>query len=239
MLRSREAPVGGHVQQQRTARWQLLEPARQKHHQLAERRFVQQVLVWVITHRTTITVLHVPYKKNVLMHRSIWGEKVTDRGTYPSNPAHRTACGWPRGSHRAAHRAPSDGQSSGASRPSVHVPAFAASWLKDRTHINRNANFADTIFHAPKTYRNMSIVSSENLACSQADPTIRISCRLSVMWGVRSQGGVVSGLNLEPEPLRIQHGVKLPSSVRGTTNGPCFRLQFGHPYSCVCVCMCV
>lgn len=47
----------------------------------------------------------------------------------------------------------------------------------------------------------MSIVSSENLACSHADPTIRISCRLSVICGDRSQGGVVNGLSLEPEPL--------------------------------------
>lgn len=47
----------------------------------------------------------------------------------------------------------------------------------------------------------MSIVSSENLACSTAEPTMRISCRESVMCGERSHGGVVSGLNLEPEPL--------------------------------------
>lgn len=49
----------------------------------------------------------------------------------------------------------------------------------------------------------MSIVSSENFACSHADPTIRISCKLSVMCGDRSQGGVVNGLSLEPEPLNI------------------------------------
>lgn len=49
----------------------------------------------------------------------------------------------------------------------------------------------------------MSIVSSENLACSHVEPTIRISCKLSVIWGVISQGGVVSGLNLEPEILDI------------------------------------
>lgn len=33
-----------------------------------------------------------------------------------------------------------------------------------------------------------------------------ISCRLSVIWGERSHGGVVSGLNLEPERLHILNG---------------------------------
>lgn len=47
----------------------------------------------------------------------------------------------------------------------------------------------------------MSIVSSENLACSTAEPTMSISWRDSVICGERSQGGVVNGLNLEPEPL--------------------------------------
>lgn len=47
----------------------------------------------------------------------------------------------------------------------------------------------------------MSIVNSENFACSHADPTIKISCKLNVICGVRSHGGVVSGLNLEPDPL--------------------------------------
>lgn len=51
------------------------------------------------------------------------------------------------------------------------------------------------------THRNISIVNSENFACSTAEPTIRISCRESVICGVRSHGGVVNGLNLEPEPL--------------------------------------
>lgn len=53
------------------------------------------------------------------------------------------------------------------------------------------------------------MVNSENLACSHAEPTIRISCRLSVMFGVRSHGGVVSGLSLEPEPLNRSKRVKL------------------------------
>lgn len=48
------------------------------------------------------------------------------------------------------------------------------------------------------------MVNSENLACSQADPTIRISCRLRVICGERSQGGVVRGLSLEPEPLYVK-----------------------------------
>lgn len=52
----------------------------------------------------------------------------------------------------------------------------------------------------------MSIVSSENLACSHAEPTIKISCKLSVICGDRSHGGVVSGLSLEPEPLACQLG---------------------------------
>lgn len=45
------------------------------------------------------------------------------------------------------------------------------------------------------------MVNSENFACSHAEPTIIISCKLSVMCGDRSHGGVVNGLNLEPEPL--------------------------------------
>lgn len=49
----------------------------------------------------------------------------------------------------------------------------------------------------------MSIVNSENFACSHAEPTMSISCRLNVMCGDRSHGGVVSGDNLEPEPLNI------------------------------------
>lgn len=52
-------------------------------------------------------------------------------------------------------------------------------------------------------YLNISMVSSENLACSHAEPTMRISWRLRVIWGDRSHGGVVSGDNLEPEPLPI------------------------------------
>lgn len=47
----------------------------------------------------------------------------------------------------------------------------------------------------------MSIVSSENFACSTAEPTMRISWRDKFMCDERSQGGVVNGLNLEPEPL--------------------------------------
>lgn len=52
--------------------------------------------------------------------------------------------------------------------------------------------------------RNMSMVSSENFACSQAEPTINISCSVSVICGDRSHGGVVNGLNLEPEPLIVK-----------------------------------
>lgn len=47
----------------------------------------------------------------------------------------------------------------------------------------------------------MSIVSSENLACSTAEPTIKISCNDKVICGDRSHGGVVKGLSLEPETL--------------------------------------
>lgn len=54
------------------------------------------------------------------------------------------------------------------------------------------------------THLNISIVSSENFACSTVEPTMRISCRLSVMCGVRSHGGVVNGLSLEPEPLTVK-----------------------------------
>lgn len=53
--------------------------------------------------------------------------------------------------------------------------------------------------------RNMSMVSSENFACSHAEPTIKISCSVSVMCGDRSHGGVVNGLNLEPEPLFVKN----------------------------------
>lgn len=45
------------------------------------------------------------------------------------------------------------------------------------------------------------MVNSLNLACSTAQPTMRISCKDSVICGDRSHGGVVSGDNLEPEPL--------------------------------------
>ena len=48
------------------------------------------------------------------------------------------------------------------------------------------------------------MVNSENLACSHADPTMSISCKLSVICGDRSHGGVVNGLNLEPEPLLVK-----------------------------------
>lgn len=47
------------------------------------------------------------------------------------------------------------------------------------------------------------MVSSENFACSHVEPTMRISCKLSVIWGFISHGGVVRGLNLEPEILHI------------------------------------
>lgn len=47
----------------------------------------------------------------------------------------------------------------------------------------------------------MSMVNSLNLACSTAEPTMRISWRDKVICGDRSHGGVVSGDNLEPEPL--------------------------------------
>lgn len=74
----------------------------------------------------------------------------------------------------------------------------------------KNRELARILWWTLSTYLNISIVSSENLACSQADPTISISCRLSVMCGVLSQGGVVSGLNLEPEPLSVNtRGVTL------------------------------
>lgn len=59
----------------------------------------------------------------------------------------------------------------------------------------------------------MSIVNSENLACSHADPTIKISCKLNVMCGVLSHGGVVSGLNLEPDPLTLKNIAKLVQSA--------------------------
>lgn len=49
----------------------------------------------------------------------------------------------------------------------------------------------------------MSIVNSENFACSHAEPTMSISCKLNVICGDRSHGGVVNGDNLEPEPLNI------------------------------------
>lgn len=68
----------------------------------------------------------------------------------------------------------------------------------------------------------MSMVNSENLACSQADPTINISCKLSVICGDRSHGGVVNGLSLEPEPLYVKT-VELPYSNEHT-GGPCFRM---------------
>ena len=45
------------------------------------------------------------------------------------------------------------------------------------------------------------MVNSLNLACSTAEPTMRISWRDKVICGDRSHGGVVSGDNLEPEPL--------------------------------------
>lgn len=47
------------------------------------------------------------------------------------------------------------------------------------------------------------MVSSENFACSHVDPTMMISWRLKVICGDRSQGGVVKGLNLEPEMLHF------------------------------------
>lgn len=89
----------------------------------------------------------------------------------------------------------------------------------------------------------MSIVSSENLACSQADPTISISCRLSVMWGVLSQGGVVRGLNLEPEPLWVNTGgVTLSHSERRMARA--FELSMNSAWLCndcvyMSVCVCV
>lgn len=55
------------------------------------------------------------------------------------------------------------------------------------------------------TYLNISIVNSENFACSHADPTIKISCKLNVICADRSHGGVVNGLNLEPEPLVLSN----------------------------------
>lgn len=51
------------------------------------------------------------------------------------------------------------------------------------------------------SYLNISIVSSENFACSTAEPTMRISCSESVICGDLSHGGVVNGLSLEPEAL--------------------------------------
>lgn len=91
---------------------------------------------------------------------------------------------------------------------------------------------------ATSTHLNMSIVSSENLACSQAEPTISISCRLSVMWGVLSQGGVVRGLNLEPEPLWVNTGgVTLSHSERRMARAFELSMNSGMAvYDCVCVC---
>lgn len=59
VLRSREAPVGRHVQQQRSPWRKFLEATRQKHHQLTERRFVEQILVGVISHSSAVAVFHV------------------------------------------------------------------------------------------------------------------------------------------------------------------------------------
>lgn len=70
------------------------------------------------------------------------------------------------------------------------------------------------------TYLNMSMVSSENFACSQAEPTMSISCRLRVMWGDLSHGGVVSGDNLEPEPLHIS--CCSCAGPQANCGGPCF-----------------
>lgn len=69
-------------------------------------------------------------------------------------------------------------------------------------------------------YLNMSMVSSENFACSQAEPTMSISCRLRVMWGDLSHGGVVSGDNLEPEPLHIS--CCSCAGPQANCGGPCF-----------------
>ena len=42
---------------------------------------------------------------------------------------------------------------------------------------------------------NMSRVSSENLACSEMLPTMITSCRVKVIMGERSSGGVINGLS--------------------------------------------
>lgn len=76
----------------------------------------------------------------------------------------------------------------------VPFPAFEAFYKVRGQHRCATEKFV-------KSHLNMSIVSSENFACSTAEPTMRISCSESVMCGERSHGGVVSGLNLEPEPL--------------------------------------
>lgn len=70
--------------------------------------------------------------------------------------------------------------------------------------------------------RNISMVSSENFACSHAEPTIIISWRLSVMCGDRSHGGVVNGLNLEPEPLHIN--CEDFQFRKNSIGYPCFRI---------------
>lgn len=45
--------------------------------------------------------------------------------------------------------------------------------------------------------RNMSIVSSENFACSELLPIINTSCRDKVIWGDLSTGGVMRLLSLK------------------------------------------
>lgn len=94
---------------------------------------------------------------------------------------------------------------------------------------NRKVNIRFMYHILCTTHLNISIVNSENFACSTAEPTrnlsvrdgvndeylyvpilvsisipIRISCSDRVICGDRSHGGVVSGLNLEPEPLNIK-----------------------------------
>lgn len=152
--------------------------------------------------------------------------------------AHHTVFGpWPGLHHvvhwedaNAIHRFPlADGPNRWAHVPMSGAFCFRTKW----------ENSISVWAHAPienfqcidGPYLNMSIVNSENFACSQADPTISISCKLSVMCGDRSHGGVVNGLNLEPEPLHVKWVESTYSNVH--TGGPCFRMRWLR--GCVCI----
>lgn len=78
MLCGRKASISRHVQQQSTAGWQLLETAAQEHQQLADRWFVQQIFVWIITEWTrSIAILNVALRtRHTIRNATCGGTRV-------------------------------------------------------------------------------------------------------------------------------------------------------------------